>query len=131
VSTVTIGLSQPCDVVGANKGTLFISETGKGRVIKVDKDGTVSSVADGLAKPRGMAVWGDTLLVLDHGTKELYAIELSTQQRQTLTSHLPVGDPAGLTRGPMDFSNSLAVGPDGTIYIPGDGEGSVLTLKRL
>jgi hypothetical protein len=29
----------------------------------------------------------------------------------------------------MEFSGGLAVGPDGTIYIAGDGEGSVLTLR--
>jgi hypothetical protein len=30
----------------------------------------------------------------------------------------------------MDFSGGLAVGQDGTIYIAGDGEGSVLALRE-
>jgi sugar lactone lactonase YvrE len=129
-STVASGLSQPCDVVAASDGTCFVSETGKGRVVRIDKDGTIASVRDGLEKPRSMALQGDTLLVLDLGTKELHAVTLSNRQQQILASHLPVGDPPGCSRGPMDFAGSLGVGSDGTIYIPGDAEGSVLALQR-
>jgi sugar lactone lactonase YvrE len=129
VSTVTTGLSQPCEVVAANDGTLFVSELGKGRVVRVDSAGTVSLVIEGLDKPKGLALRQDTLLVLDRGSKELRAVNLATGQPQLLASHLPIGDPAGTSRGPMDFSGGLAVGNDGTIYIAGDGEGSVLTLR--
>jgi sugar lactone lactonase YvrE len=129
VSTVTTGLSQPCDVIVASDGALFISETGKGRVVKIEKDVVVSSVADGLAKPKGIALQQDTLLVLDQGTKELRAVNLSNGQQQVLASHLPIGDPSGLSRGPIDFPSGLAVGRDGTIYIAGDSEGSVLMLR--
>jgi hypothetical protein len=31
----------------------------------------------------------------------------------------------------MDFSGGLAVGGDGVIYIAGDGEGSILMLRRV
>jgi len=31
----------------------------------------------------------------------------------------------------MDFPGGLAVGSEGTIYIAGDGEGSVLMLRRV
>ncbi len=131
VSTVAADLSRPCEVVTANDGTLFVSELGKGRVARVDQGGVVSSVVDGLDQPKGIALRQDTLLVLDRGTKELCAVHLSTGQQQTLATHLPVGDPAGVSRGPMDFSGGLAVGSDGTIFIAGDGEGSVLTLRSL
>ena len=129
VTTVTTDLSQPCDVVAASDGTLFVSETGKGRVVRVDQQGTVSSVVDGLGKPKGIALRQDTLLVLDPSTKELRAVTLASGQQQILASHLPIGDPSGLSRGPMDFPGGLAVGSEGTIYIAGDGEGSVLTLR--
>ncbi|MBI3303847.1 MAG: SMP-30/gluconolactonase/LRE family protein, partial [Deltaproteobacteria bacterium] len=131
VATVTTGLSQPCDVVAASDGTLFVSEMGRGRVVKVDKDGTVSSVVDGLAKPQGIALRQDALLVLDRGTKEIRAVHFASGQQHVLASDLPVGDPPGCSRGPMDFSGGLAVGRDGTIYIAGDGEGSVLTLRHV
>jgi sugar lactone lactonase YvrE len=129
IATVTTGLSQPCEVVAANDGTLFVSELGRGRVVRVDSAGAVSSVIDGLDKPKGLAWRQNALLVLDRGSKELRAVNLTTGQPQLLAFHLPVGDPAGTSRGPMDFSGGLAVGTDGTIYIAGDGEGSVLTLR--
>ena len=131
VSTVTTGLSQPCEVVTANDGTLFVSELGKGRVVKVEAGGAVASVIDGLDKPKGIALRQDALLVLDRGTKELRAVQLATGQQHILATHLPVGDPPGCSRGPMDFSGGLAVGSDGTVYIAGDGEGSVLMLRSV
>jgi hypothetical protein len=68
-------------------------------------------------------------LILDRGTKELHCADLLSQNQQVIASHLPVGDPPGCSRGPMDFSGGVAVGQDGTIYIAGDGEGSVLALQ--
>lgn len=131
IETVATGLSSPCDVVIAADRTLFVTEPGHGRVVRVERDGTVSRVLEGLARPKGLALRHDTLLVLDHGTKELRALNLTTKQQQTLASQLPVGDPPGCSRGPMEFAGGLAVGPDGTMYIPGDGEGSVLALRSV
>ncbi|MCS6927034.1 MAG: SMP-30/gluconolactonase/LRE family protein [Candidatus Binatia bacterium] len=127
--TIATGLAAPCDVVIAADRTVFVTEPAHGRVVRVARDGTVSVVCEGLAKPKGIALRQDTLLILDHGTKELRTFNLLTQQQQVLASHLPIGDPPGCSRGPMEFAGGLAVGPDGTIYIPADGEGSVLTLQ--
>jgi len=63
--------------------------------------------------------------VLDHGTRELSAIDCTTARRQVLATHLPVG-----AAGPMDFPGGLAVGRDGTMYIAADGEGSLYTLRK-
>ncbi len=127
-STLAEGLAKPCEVRAANDGSLFFSELGQGRVGKVAANGAVSTVLDGLDKPKGLALRQDALLILDRGLKELYAVNLTTGQQNTLASSLPVGDPPGCSRGPMDFSGGLAVGPDGTIYIAADGEGSILSL---
>jgi DNA-binding beta-propeller fold protein YncE len=128
LSTLAEGFAKPYEVVTAKDGTVFVSELGNGRVAKVEKNGNILSVIDGLDKPKGLALRQDSLLVLDRGLKELRAVSLVTGQQQTLAFHLPVGDPPGCSRGPMDFSGGLAVGPDETIYIAADGEGSVLTL---
>jgi hypothetical protein len=129
-SPLAEGLTKPCEVVAANDGSLFFSELGPGRVGKVAANGAVSTVLDGLDKPKGLALRQDTLLILDRGLKELRAVNLTTGQQHTLASSLPVGDPPGCSRGPMDFSGGLAVGPDGTIYIAADGEGSILSLTN-
>jgi sugar lactone lactonase YvrE len=128
-STLAADLSRPCEVTTASDGTVFVSELGKGRVVKVEKNGAVSPIIEGLDQPKGLALQQNTLLVLDRGLKELRAVNLASGQQHTLATSLPVGDPPGCSRGPMDFSGGLAVGQDGTIYIAADGEGSVLALR--
>ena len=130
VSTAASGLSHPGEVVAANDGTLFVSDMGAGRIARVEKGGSTATLIDGLSKPSGLALLRqDTLLVLDRGTKDLHTVNINTKQRQTLASSLPVGDPPGCSRGPMEFSGGLAVDQDGTVYLAGDGEGSVLALR--
>ena len=114
----------------AEDGSLLVSEVGAGRVSRVDASGNTSAVADGLQQPLAMAMRRGAVLILDHGSKTLESVDLATRQRQTLASQLPVGNPPGLSRGPMAFGGSLAVDPAGTIYLPGDAEGSVLMLRE-
>ena len=129
-TTVASGFSHPGEVVAASDGSLFVSDVGAGRIARVEKDGSIATLVDGLSKPSGLAfLRQDTLLVLDRDTKELHSVNINSKQRQTLASSLPVGDPPGCSRGPMEFSGGLAVAQDGTVYIAGDGEGNVLALR--
>jgi DNA-binding beta-propeller fold protein YncE len=140
VTVLARGLERPAGVVVAADGSCYVSEAGKGRVVRVS--GGISSVLEGLSTPQGLALAGDQLFVLDVGSKELLTLSLTTKQRQTLATNLPVGAPPGVTPkpllgvpdlipGPLSPFAGLAIGSDGTIYIAGDGEGSVLTLKRV
>ena len=122
---IVTGLAQPSDVVPAGDGRFFVSEMGNGRVVAVDLHGSVSPVLHGLTRPKGMALYQGSLLVLDHGAKELCAVDLRTQQHQVVASQLPVG-----AAGPMDFPGGLAVSSDGTIYIAGDAEGSIVAIRQ-
>ncbi len=141
VSVVARGLSRPTGIVTASDGTCCVSETGKGRVVRIDTSGTLTPLVEGLQAPHGLAVLGDQLLILDAGTKELHAVQLATGQRQVLASQLAIGAPPGvepkpllgvpdLLPGPLSPFSGLAVGADGTVYIAGDGEGSVLALRQ-
>lgn len=140
VSTVASGLGRPAGVVVASNGACCVSDESGGRVVQIN--GGVSTVLDGLHKPQGLALLGDQLLILDVGSRELISFSLSTKQRQTLASNLPVGAPPGITPkplpgipdlipGPLSPFAGVAVGSDGAIYIAGDGEGSVLALRRV
>ncbi len=93
--------------------------------------GSVTPFVEGFAQPKGLVLQDKGLLVLDHGTKELHAVTLATNKQQILASQLPVGEPDGLSRCPMDFLGGIATSIDGTIYIAADAEGSVLTLHQV
>ena len=139
VAVVAQGLSRPAGVAAAADGSCFVSEAAAGRVIKLN--GGKSTVVEGLQTPHGVALAGDQLLILDIGSKELIGFSLSTKQRQTLASNLPVGAAPGVTPkplmgipglipGPLSSFAGLAVGGDGTIYVAADGDGSVLAVRR-
>jgi sugar lactone lactonase YvrE len=139
VSSIAQGLNRPAGIAAATDGSCYVSEAGRGRVVKLN--GGISTVVEGLQTPHGVALVGDQLLILDTGSKELIGFSLSTKQRQTLASNLPVGAAPGITPkplmgvpglipGPLSPFAGLTVGTDGTIYIAGDGEGSILALRK-
>ena len=140
VATVAQGLSRPTGIAAAADGSCYVSEAGRGRVVKLN--GGTTAVVEGLQTPQGVALAGDQLLILDTGSKELIGFSLTTKQRQTLASNLPVGAAPGVTPkpllgvpdlipGPLSPFAGVAVGNDGTIYIAGDGEGSILALRKV
>lgn len=139
VAILARGFGRPTGVAVAADGSCYVSEANKGRVVKVN--GGTSVVLEGLQSPQGLALVGDQLLILDAGSKELVICPLATKQRQTIAANLPIGAPPGvvpkplmgvpdLIPGPLSSFAGLAVGTDGAIYIAGDGEGSVLVLRR-
>jgi hypothetical protein len=81
----------------------------------------------------------ETLYIVDAGAKEVIAFDLSTGDRSTVASGLPVGPPPGVEPKPLKgmppFSGpqgpfaGITIGPDGTLYVSADGDGSVLALR--
>ena len=84
--------------------------------------------------PRG------ALFIVDAGEKAVVAFDPATGARTTIASGLPVGPPPGVVPKPLKgmppFSGpqgpfaGIAAGPDGTLYVSADGDGSVLALRR-
>lgn len=80
------------------------------------------------------------LYVVDAGTKSLIGYDLRHRSRSTIAAGLPVGAPPGVTPKPLKgmppFSGpqgpfaGIAAGPDGTLYVSADGDGSVLAIQR-
>lgn len=138
-SELAAGLDSPTGVAFGADGACYVAESGAGRVVRIS-GGRIETALDGLGRPEGLAASGDRLLVVDVAGKELIAFEPGGGERTTLASHLPVGAPGGLVRvpaggvgdmcGPMTAFTGLAVGSDGTVYVAGDAEGSVLALRR-
>ena len=101
--------------------------------------GGAETVFDGLVRPEGLAVRGAALYAVDTGSKEVVEFDLVGGARNTVASGLPVGAPQGIASlrpggvgdmcGPMWSFTGLAAAGDGTIYVSGDAEGSVLVLR--
>ena len=131
------GLDTPVGVAIGSDGNPLVSE--RGRVIRVNGTDT-EPVVDGLGCPQGILVDGDTLYIVDAEARSLIAVDLVTGSRTTIAAGLPVGPPPGVTpkllRGMPPFSGpqgpfaGIAAGPDGTLYVSADSDGSVLALRR-
>ena len=138
VDAAFIVVNKPSGVAIGPDGTIYVSETDAGRVVKI-AGGRSETVIEGLGRPEGMAISGGRLLVLDVRAKELLSTDLSGGAREVLASSLPVGAPQGMEMprlggigifcGPMWTFSGITTGTDGTIYIAGSAEGSVLALK--
>ncbi|NED66791.1 gluconolaconase, partial [Streptomyces sp. SID10244] len=133
------GLDRPMGVAFTADGTCLVSESGAGRVAAVTSSGT-DTLVDGLESPQGITVVGSQLYIVDTGSKSLVNVDLETKSRQIVATGLPVGAPPGVTpkplRGLVPFSGpqgpfaGIAAGPDGTLYVSADADGSVIALRK-
>ncbi len=132
------GLNEPLGVALGPDGTCLVAEAGAGRIVAVTGSG-VDTVVDGLEKPQGILVRDRTLYLVDAGAKALISVDLESKARHTLARDLPVGAPPGVAPRPLlglpPFSGpqgpfaGITAGPDGTLYVSADAEGSVLALR--
>ncbi|WP_036476976.1 SMP-30/gluconolactonase/LRE family protein [Mycobacterium sp. URHD0025] len=137
VTVLASGLDTPVGVAIGPDGAPLVSVAGA--VVSVN-GGDVRPLVDGLHTPHGILVRDGALYIVDSGSKELISYDLSDAARTTIAGGLPVGPPPGVTPKPLKgmppFSGpqgpfaGIAAGPDGTLYISGDGDGSVLALRR-
>jgi sugar lactone lactonase YvrE len=137
VETIASGLTEPVGVTVTADGTVLVAETG--RVVKVTNSGT-ETIVDGLHRPQGILATEGTLFIVDAGAQAVLAFDLISGSRTTIAAGLPVGPPPGVQPKPLKgmppFSGpqgpfaGIAAGPDGTLYVSADGEGSVLALRQ-
>ncbi|MDT7730239.1 MAG: hypothetical protein QOK45_492 [Mycobacterium sp.] len=138
VEVLASGLQDPVGVAFDPNGIPLVSESGAGRVVRLA--GSTEVVVDGLQRPHGILVADGTLYIVDAGAKEVIAADLNTGTRGVVASGLPVGPPPGVEPKPLKgmppFSGpqgpfaGITIGPDGTLYVSADGDGSVLALRR-
>ena len=138
VSELAAGLDRPYGVAVSESGSVYASQPDLGRVVKLNGS-RAETVLDGLGWPEGIAIRGGKLYVVESGAKQVTELDLASGARQVLASNLPVGTPHGVPAlrlggvgdmcGPMWSFTGLAAANDGTLYISGDAEGSVLALR--
>jgi sugar lactone lactonase YvrE len=136
VEVLAKGLDRPMGVALSAGGDCYVGVAGG--VVKVS-GGRADTVIDGLQRPHGLHVQGGTLYVLDAKAQQLVAVDLAARTKRVVASDLPVGAPPGVTVkpligvpwfcGPLGPFAGLTAGADGTIYLSGDAEGSVLAVR--
>ena len=79
------------------------------------------------------------MFVVDPGAQALVELNLATGVRRTIASGLPIGAPPGVTPkplrgiahvGPLGPFAGITGDPDREIFISGDAEGCVISLRR-
>ncbi|HWS31240.1 MAG TPA: hypothetical protein VN408_00705 [Actinoplanes sp.] len=134
VAVITDRLGRPAGITLDAEQRCYVTDTEHGTVSRLD-DGIPQILADGLDQPQGVAVLGDDLYVLERGRRRLLAISLSGGEPRIAAEDLPLGPRSdrraalfadgGMPGVPRPFAG-LAAGPDGTLYLSADGEGTVL-----
>jgi sugar lactone lactonase YvrE len=128
----TVGAYPPADLLYPS-GLLpsldgvVLSEMGSGRLLKITEEGDVTSVAEGLFSPLGLARdVDDALLVADYGSGAVDRIK----EGKIIDS---VGLPSGRSEDDPNPINpplptSVAVGRDGSLYIAAPDTGTIYRL---
>jgi hypothetical protein len=139
VEVLASDLRDPVGVAFDSGGRPLVAESGAGRVVRLA--GSTETLVHDLQRPQGIVVADGQLYIVDAGAREVIAFDLASGDRRTIASGLPVGPPPGVEPKPLKgmppFSGpqgpfaGIANGPDGTLYVSADGDGSVLTLRRV
>jgi sugar lactone lactonase YvrE len=138
VDVIASGLADPVGVEVAPDGRWLVSEAGAGRVVTLTGSGPTTVAAE-FDRPQGILVDGNRLYVVDAGAKELVAVDLDNGSRCTIASGLPLGAAPGVVPKPLKgmppFSGpqgpfaGITAGPDGTLYVSADADGSLLAFR--
>lgn len=97
-------LASPRDVLFASDGSIYVSEFGAGRILRLQADG-FAVVAEGLTSPIGLRELPDgDLIVAEEGANSAARIDASTGARTEIA-------------GGLSAVTYLTLGPDGAAYV--------------
>ena len=140
VETLASGLHDPVGVAFDSGRPGAGRRVGRRPGRAADRLAAPTSWSTDLQQPQGILVRDGQLYIVDAGAKEVIAFDLNSKARSTIASGLPVGPPPGVEPKPLKgmppFSGpqgpfaGITAGPDGSLYVSADGDGSVLALRR-
>lgn len=131
VSTLSawgLTLENPTGLAVDGSGNLYIADTNRGVVRRLDSSGRCAVWAEGLNEPTGLCWHEDTLYVADSGNHRVCAVKNGS------VTVLAGSGAEGFSNGAASqaaFSSpqGLAVDEDGTVYIADTGNGAVRRLR--
>jgi sugar lactone lactonase YvrE len=121
---ITDELDGPTGLAWAGDDVVYVTETGGGRVVRVEIDSGATSVeSTGLMQPEGIAVAEDgAMLVVEVGARQVIRIEPMGGTESVVATGLPIG----FASGPSLFRD-IAISPS-AIYFNSDVENTIYTL---
>ena len=116
--------NEPSALVVDREGNLFIADTANNRIRRLSRDGQVTTVADSVNSPRGIAVDSDGNVFFD-GNNAIHRLDPGGLVSTVVRTR---DDREGGALSP--FLPALAVGAEGELYIVDGGFDRILMLTR-
>jgi serine/threonine-protein kinase len=121
-------LSESAGVAVHDDGRVFIADTDNDAIRVVDPDGTIATLATGLASPQHIRVFGDELFVAERGAHAIRRIDLANGAADVVAGTGVAGfsgDGGPATEAQLARPYGMTIGPDGDLYIA-DAENNVI-----
>nr|WP_322711285.1 hypothetical protein [Nostoc sp. ChiSLP03a]MDZ8212489.1 hypothetical protein [Nostoc sp. ChiSLP03a] len=124
------GLSCPTGLAVVDGSTVLVTEYLGNQLSRINlKTGEREVIASNLSSPEGVAYHPDGIAVVaETGTKSVKAIDLDTGRSVILKKNLPIGF-KGFASGPKPFIFTGVAIAKNTVYITGDVDNSIRTVK--
>jgi sugar lactone lactonase YvrE len=123
-------LDGPVGIAWAGPGIVYLTEALGGKLVRINlADGSKTLISSELSQPEGITVLTDgRVAVVEVGKQRLIAVDPVSGAIDVLATELPVGEPAARLPAPVHAPSGVAQSPDGSIYLTGDRDNSVLKL---
>lgn len=114
--------------VSENDDVLYVTDSVAGSVSSVKiSTGAINVVNDDFERPEGIAILPNgSLVVVDSSTKSIFQLNPLTGQKIEIIGGLRIGLEVMEPQLNSWIFNGIAVGEDGTLYLPSDTEASLL-----
>lgn len=103
-------LSYPNGVAVDAAGRVWVADTNNGRVQVFDPRGRVARIIEGFAVPRGLAIFGGKVLLVDVFQHRVYGLSMGGDVRYTFGER-------GTREAAFNFPNDVAADALGTVYV--------------
>lgn len=117
----------PSGLVTDSKGNLYFSDVSSGAIKKISSDGLITSLPVVLFEPKGLAIYGNYLYVVDKTDQYIYKVDLSTY-----FSEIIAGNPTGSSANDIPATDALLTSPEsialdstGNIYFTDSTDGII------
>ncbi len=129
------GLASPLGVAEAADGTVFVSEYGRGRIVRLAPGAGAGPYAQtvvggGLKRPEGLSMAPDgRVIVADTALGQVLAIDPAGGRAVVLARGLSLGLAQARAPGAPFLATGVAVAADGFAYVPGSADNALYRIR--